>query len=147
MNRDEAIERAIREWHSQPEDIPANEQRAIRHGVEVGIRATSVSRKEIVEPLDVILFCPKCKAQHIDKAEPDVCESCGHPESEHFGHKFDDPDDIGCYACGGITKDGCQFFVAWLNPPHKKHRCHKCNHVWKPAMIQTNGVAEMEKEK
>lgn len=108
--------------------------------------AASVDRIEIV-PLDVILFCPKCKAQHIDKAEPDKCESCGHPESEHFGHKSDDPDDIGCYACGGITQNGCQYFVAWLNPPHKKHRCHECNHVWKPAMIQTNGVAAMEKGK
>lgn len=96
------------------------------------------------KPQDAILFCPKCKEQHIDKAEPDKCESCGHPESEHFGHNGDDYNDVGCYACGGITQNGCHYFTAWLNPPHKKHRCHGCNHVWKPLLILTNGVAELE---
>jgi flagellar biosynthesis/type III secretory pathway protein FliH len=37
--KEAAIESAIREWHSQPEDIPSNEQRAIKHGVEVGYDA------------------------------------------------------------------------------------------------------------
>lgn len=91
-------------------------------------RAASVDRKAI-EPLDVILFCPQCKAQHIDKAEPDVCEDCGHPEAAHMK--------TGCWIGG---KCECKVFKAWLNPPHKKHRCHECNHVWKPAAIRTNGV-------
>lgn len=91
-------------------------------------------------PIDIVLFCPNCKTQHIDKAEPDVCESCGHEEIEHFGHNGDDPNDIGCYSCGGIVPNGCQIFTAWLNPPHKSHRCHNCNTVWRPADVPTNGV-------
>lgn len=93
--------------------------------------AASVDRRAV----DVILFCPECKTQHIDKAEPDNCELCGKLRNQHT--------EIGKVR---RCEDG-QEFTAWLNPPHKKHRCHECNHVWKAANIPTNGVAvlaEME---
>lgn len=43
----------------------------------------------VVTPIDVVLFCPACKAQHIDAPEPETgwtnpphkshrCHSCGH---------------------------------------------------------------------
>jgi hypothetical protein len=86
---------------------------------------------ETNEPLDVILFCPECQLQHIDKAEPDVCENCGHLERNHdFGGNFH-----GCCHCVKFT--------AWLNPSHKKHRCASCNHVWKAANVPTNGVSAL----
>jgi rubrerythrin len=77
------------------------------------------------KPEDAILFCPNCKTQHIDKAEPDVCELCGIDVDAH-------------------DATGCDEFKAWLNPPHKKHRCHECNHVWRAANVPTNGVASLE---
>jgi hypothetical protein len=81
------------------------------------------------QPIDVVLFCPQCFMQHIDKAEPDVCELCGEGRESH--------PEIGkvrrCQQTG-------QEFTSWLNPPHKSHRCHKCNFVWRPADVPTNGV-------
>jgi hypothetical protein len=82
---------------------------------------------------DAVLFCPECGTQHIDKAKPDVCESCGHHQKHHFS-VCNRPD---C-KCGDFT--------AWLNPPHKKHRCAVCNHVWKPFDYPTNGVKDQPLE-
>lgn len=76
----------------------------------------------ITEPVDILLFCPHCGAQHIDEAKPGICETCGQAEP----------------ACT------CVAFTAWLNPPHKSHRCHSCNHVWRPADVPTNGVAAIQ---
>jgi hypothetical protein len=85
------------------------------------------------EPIDVVLFCPSCKFQHIDKAEPDVCETCGHPEVAHAR---------GDLKCWIGQRCSCTGFTAWLNPPHKSHRCLNCNIVWRPADVPTNGVAK-----
>ena len=87
----------------------------------------------IKERLDIILFCPECGEQHVDEAKPDICERCGVPKEYHalalvpsqYGHV-------------------CDNFTAWLNPPHKSHRCHGCNTVWRPADFCTNGVAMIE---
>jgi len=57
---------------------------------------------EQVRPIDVMLFCPVCHAQHVDAPEPES---------------------------------------GWTNPPHKSHLCHNCGTVWRPADVQTNGVA------
>lgn len=73
-------------------------------------------------PINLLLFCPSCGEQHVDAARPGVCETCGAAESE-------------CV---------CANFKAWLNPPHKSHRCNFCNHVWRPADVPTNGVAAIE---
>lgn len=73
-------------------------------------------------PVDMLLFCPHCGEQHIDAARPNICQECG-------AHK------VSC---------GCPAFVAWMNPPHKSHRCEMCNHVWRPADIPTNGVMQIK---
>jgi hypothetical protein len=89
--------------------------------------------KRIEAPIDVVLFCPRCRFQHIDKAEPDVCQECGHAAYFHQG-----PQKV---CLGHINAAcNCQSFVAWLNPPHKSHRCSNCNAVWRPADAPTNGV-------
>lgn len=74
------------------------------------------------KPIDMLLFCPNCGEQHVDEAKPDLCETCGKSKRN----------------CS------CAFFTAWLNPPHKSHRCSKCNHVFRPANVPTNGVAEIK---
>jgi hypothetical protein len=33
----------------------------------------------------------------------------------------------------------------WSNPPHRTHLCHDCGHLWRPASVATNGVAELPK--
>lgn len=54
------------------------------------------------DPLGVLLFCPSCKEQHVDKPEPES---------------------------------------GWTNPPHKSHKCHFCNVVWRASDGPTNGIA------
>lgn len=81
-----------------------------------------------VTPVDKELYCPECSHRHIDKAEPNRCEKCGFAEIERF-------EDSQCR-----TNESCGDFTAWLNPPHKSHRCHNCNHVWRPFDFPTNGV-------
>jgi hypothetical protein len=111
------------------------------------LRAERDRLKQLVDaatPIDAILFCPECKFQHVDKAEPDKCESCGHSRANHYtGEPAEDPHDEGT-ACADCDLDGrfekCISYKAWLNPPHKKHRCHNCNLVWKAANVPTNGV-------
>ena len=81
------------------------------------------------KPRDMIIFCPACHKQHIDKAEPDVCELCGGLWADHqHTTQFSE----------------CKDFKAWINPPHKSHRCHFCNAVFRPADFPTNGVAKIE---
>lgn len=69
-----------------------------------------------VAPIDMVLFCPACKMQHIDA--PDVVDQYPTPE-----------------------KDAAH----WSNPPHRSHLCHGCGHIWRPANVPTNGVRAVKK--
>ncbi|WP_446333610.1 hypothetical protein ACRHQP_00710 [Burkholderia pseudomallei] len=66
------------------------------------------------EPIDMLLFCPKCGAQHVDAPE-----------------KASDDRPV-LYA------------DAWTNPPHRSHLCHACGTIWRPADVPTNGVAAIQ---
>lgn len=52
------------------------------------------------QPIPMVLFCPACGEQHIDKAN-------------------------------------------WESPPHRTHLCQVCGHLWRPASVYTEGVAEV----
>ncbi|WP_208448823.1 hypothetical protein [Burkholderia cenocepacia] len=65
-------------------------------------------------PLDMLLFCPKCGAQHVDAPE---MVSDDHP---------------------------VLYADAWTNPPHRSHLCHACGTIWRPADVPTNGVAAVQ---
>ena len=83
--------------------------------------APSIDAETLATPIDLILFCPACGLQHVDKAEPDVCELCGHHRANHFIGDCSEND--GCADCvsnGAFAP--CSGFTAWLNPPHKSHR-------------------------
>ncbi len=84
-----------------------------------------VREKGEITPVDMLLFCPKCEKQQIDEASPLVCQECGAGETNHNT---------------GEDNATCPMFVAWLNPPHKSHRCYFCNTVWRPFEYPTNGV-------
>jgi hypothetical protein len=86
-------------------------------------------KKSMVEtPINIILHCPKCGMQHIDKPKPcDMGVGC---------------DTTGlCYATAHGEPDRCN---AWDNPPHRSHLCLGCGHIWRPADIPTNGVASIK---
>ncbi len=68
----------------------------------------------IVEPIDMVLYCPKCHKQHIDA--PDLAQA----------------------------KRGEHGWEPWDNPPHRSHLCGYCGHIWRPADVATNGVASIK---
>lgn len=96
---------------------------AVKLGDEIA-RRWNENKKFALEPIDILLFCPKCNKQHVDAPEPSICQECGAGKDEHNN-----------------TDNGtCPEFTAWLNPPHKSHRCKSCNFVWRPSDFPTNGV-------
>jgi hypothetical protein len=79
-------------------------------------RAAPAAIEQAGAPIPMVLYCPKCHAQHIDA-----------PEWE------DDPHDI---EHGQMR--------TWTNPPHRSHLCHACSHIWRPADVPTVGVRATE---
>lgn len=106
-----------------------------------------------LKPLDMLIFCPHCGKQHIDKPEPEMCK-CGHHLTRH--------DDSALHSCtvpgsssattehyrGASICKCLSFTVAWDNPPHKSHTCRSdyggCGKIFRIADVPTNGVAEVK---
>lgn len=88
-------------------------------GAAAGRSAESVGGFELTRsaPIDMVLHCPKCGMQHID--EPEAFNPDRHNETT--------------FPAG-----------AWTNPPHRSHLCHRCNYIWRPADVPTNGVAAVK---
>lgn len=87
----------------------------------------------VVEPIPMILFCPVCRLQHIDKADEPPRLANG-----DVAH--------GCELCDGDDECTCPGWKPrwWINPPHRSHLCHGCGCIWRPADVPTNGVASIE---
>ncbi len=89
------------------------------------IKTVAKMRVKVTEPIPMILYCPNCFRQHIDKPEP-------------------------CYHCGNPDRDGCGLMdagyrcIKWDNPPHRSHLCAHCGHIWRPADVCTTGVERIE---
>lgn len=77
-------------------------------------------RERLSAPIDMVLHCPACGAQHIDA-----------------------PESPGEYTLRGYDPLGA-VALAWTNPPHRSHLCHGCGHIWRPADVPTNGVAAVK---
>lgn len=80
------------------------------------------------KPIDMILLCPKCGTQHVDRDESN--------------NRMHSP---GCnVSCGTLGGCSCGFDSLWRNPPHRSHLCAGCGHIWRPADVPTNGVAAIK---
>lgn len=82
--------------------------------------------REFGKPIDMVLHCPACGLQHIDK---------------------DNTEDLRIEAAEtGRDREGDKELDRWLednewtNPPHRSHLCLGCKHIWRPADVPTNGV-------
>lgn len=71
------------------------------------------------KPVDMILYCPSCHRQHIDKAEPSMM-------------------------AGDAAMYGGDWPGRWTNPPHRSHLCHFCGYQWRPSDVATNGVESIK---
>lgn len=67
-------------------------------------------------PIPMILYCPNCGSQHVDKDEAP-------------------------YDMAGISDDAAR---EWTNPPHRSHLCANCGCIWRPADVATTGVAAIK---
>lgn len=94
--------------------------------------SAGVSKEHIQQaPIDMVLHCPACGLQHIDRPNEwsDEKAPCDPPNSEMH------PDDWA--ECDRILK---AYEAEWTNPPHRSHLCLGCKHIWRPADVPTNGV-------
>lgn len=85
-----------------------------------------------MKPIPMILYCPACGEQHIDKAEEPRRLANG-----NVAH--------GCEMCDGEDECTCPGWKPrwWTNPPHRSHLCDNCGHIWRPADVPTEGVASI----
>lgn len=49
-----------------------------------------------------------------------------------------------CPECGFQHIDAPNPARDWNNPPHRSHECQRCGVVWRPADVETNGVAAVQ---
>jgi hypothetical protein len=88
-------------------------------------------------PVGVVLFCPRCGEQHIDRPEPhrEGCQALGFTGVDHriaeVAHTGPERrlTEVAC-SCG-----------RWENPPHRSHQCHHCSWVWRASDVPTEGIA------
>lgn len=134
---------------SEEQFTPAQEASAIRQWLEWGESAErkghqggyfsgggwaarclrfSLERLLSPRPIPMVLHCPDCGVQHVDRSEPCSmgvgCEESGV-----------------CYASAHGRPDEC---MRWDNPPHKSHKCLSCGTIWRPADVPTEGVASIQ---
>lgn len=116
-----ALEHA-NDWHSNMQkDITfaIDGTRAAIASLRVAAPPDTTGRVEVgAVPVDMILYCPNCGAQHVDA--PDNLVPIVHQQS------------------GTVVDE------QWTNPPHKSHLCHGCGCIWRPADAPTNGVSELK---
>lgn len=84
------------------------------------------------KPIPMILYCPECGLQHLDRPN-------------HWSDKFDapmgseHPDDL------EYLKEAIKAYEAeWTNPPHRSHKCLRCGTIWRPADVYTTGVLKLD---
>lgn len=49
-----------------------------------------------------------------------------------------------CPVCSVFHIDLPNPEMQWENPPHKSHLCANCGTIWRPANVETEGVAPQE---
>lgn len=72
------------------------------------------------QPIDMVLHCPACHTQHVDRPITD---------HEYTAQLYESG-----WELSGDKPE------RWTNPPHKSHLCHNCGYIWRPADVPTNGV-------
>jgi predicted RNA-binding Zn-ribbon protein involved in translation (DUF1610 family) len=117
----DALQRSGGTWPA-PEPAAEPEGRAFKAGEEIVI----IDGAGHHVPIPMILFCPACGSQHIDR------------EEEHKPNC----DSLSTFRHGASAPLPCSC-DRWVNPPHRSHLCAGCGHIWRPSDVRTVGVAEI----
>ena len=120
-NYDEVGVERLNDWA-----IRANDEIDRLHALAAGQAAAAQPDDMGHKSIDMVLHCPKCGLQHIDK---------------------DNSEDLLIEAAElGVDREGDRELERWIeerewtNPPHRSHLCASCKHIWRPADVCTNGV-------
>lgn len=128
-----------------PDELNRAQWRIVYHGLERAIRELpghswlslylQIANSEAEgtpAPIPMILHCPACGLQHVDRAEAHEVDEC--PASGE-GCSFGPHGPEGQSQC-----EYCGLPPHWTNPPHRSHLCAGCGHLWRPADVATMGV-------
>lgn len=95
---------------------------SFREVASLGFDAGHAFWHEQQTPIDMVLHCPQCMTQHIDRPVgqfyPGMTADESAAQNKAYGH--------------------------WDNPPHRSHLCAECGHIWRPADVPTNGVVAIK---
>lgn len=86
------------------------------------LRDWAIQYGAVFVPVSMVLNCPRCGRQHIDKEETEV--------------EFHTRIEKGLLEPRELAEGPSR----WSNPPHKSHTCQYCQTIWRPAPFETVGV-------
>ena len=115
-----------RQGHSSYNAQTSAALQAVKAALAAGQAAAAQPDDMGYKSIDMVLHCPKCGMQHIDK---------------------DNYEELRIEAAElGVDREGDRELERWIeerewpNPPHRSHLCASCKHIWRPADVCTNGV-------
>ena len=88
--------------------------------------------QQLEAPIEMLLFCPKCGMQHVDRA-------VSHLRHCKIGQLIPRK-----AAALPISTRICPECSVWLNPPHATHICQHCSLEWRPSNHLTTGVRAID---
>lgn len=96
--------------------------------------------ERLQKPVDMVMHCPKCGLQHIDRRD------CVHDHFDVPCRNMTPPDEYERRIAEMLEWERTH---TWDNPPHKSHLCRKedggCGFIWRPSATHfTNGVQAVE---
>lgn len=121
---------------AQAEEERRIRKESVQSAVRQHLNEVRSDRRKPEAPIDMIIFCPSCHAQHIDVAQ----ERCERLDVEEF--RMNRACGLPRYHVGRCVSRPRREVESelWTNPPHKSHLCHLCGSIFRVADVPTNGV-------
>lgn len=95
-------------------------------------------------PIDMLIFCPNCGKQHIDRPDPEIAELAALRKEFELSSYGDRPQSISAEKLKRLMALEADENSFWTNPVHKSHTCRSdeggCGAVFRIADVPTNGV-------
>lgn len=94
----------------------------------------------------MIIFCPDCHRQHIDRPDPEAVELADLQDEYHLNSLGDRPQSMAADRLRRMME--LEAADLWTNPVHKSHTCRTedggCGLIFRIADVPTNGVEQIK---
>jgi hypothetical protein len=101
--------------------------------------------RENPKPIDMLIFCPNCHKQHIDRPDPEIEELESLRREFELSSLGDRPQSMAAAKLSRLFE--LESANLWSNPVHKSHTCREddggCGTIFRIADVPTNGVAHL----